>query len=82
MVNRLQIISNQLRIHAMVVHTAVSSILIKRQRVGILVVWVIVLQVVIVVVLHLVSVVVLTTMLKNLIHIRTVRVEVVLPVVH
>ena len=66
----------------MAVHTAVSSIPIKRQRVGILVVWVIVLQVVTVVVLHLVSAVVLITMLRSLIRIRMVRVGVVLPVVH
>ena len=82
MVNRLQTISNQLLIHAMVVHTAVNSIPIRKLRVGIPVVWVIVSRVVIEVVLHLVLVVVLTTMLRSLTHIRMVRAGVVLLAVH
>ena len=82
MVNRLQTISNQLLIHAMVVHTAVNSIPIKRLHVGIQVVWVIVSRVVTEAVLHLVSVVALTIMLRSLTRIRMVRVEVVLLAVH
>ena len=82
MVNLQPTISNQLRIHAMVVRTAVNSIPIKRQRVGIQVVWVIVSRVVTEAVLHLVLVVVLTTMLRSLTHIRMVRAGVVLLAVH
>ena len=82
MVNRLQTISNQLRIHATVVRTAVNSIPIKRQRVGIQVVWVIVSRVVTEAVLHLVLVDVLTIMLRSLTRIRMVKVEVVLLAVH
>ena len=66
----------------MVVRTVANSIPIKRQHVGILVVWVIVLRVVTEAVLHLVLVDVLTTMLRSLTHIRMVRVEVVLLAVH
>ena len=82
MVNRLQTISNQLLIHAMVVHTAVNSIPIKRLHVGILAVWVIVSRVVTEAVLHRVSVVVLTTMRRSPTRIRMVKVEVVLLAVH
>ena len=82
MVNRLQTISNQLRIHATVVRTAVNSIPIKRQHVGILVVWVIVSRVVTEAVLHLVLVDVLTIMLRSLTRIRMVRAGVVLLAVH
>ena len=66
----------------MAVHTVVNSIPIKRQHVGIQVVWVIVSRVVTEAVLHLVSVVVLTIMLRSLTRIRMVRAGVVLLAVH